>query len=309
MAKTQQITPDFYDVWQMLYRRWILFLGIILGTLIFGVILLRALPQQYTASMIIGPMATDGVAGRGARLTLQTPQTEIFRPSIVETDRNESLSDFSRFLELLTSSEVIAQLDQQRNGQLMQALYADQWNAQTQTWQTPSSMSHLLKSVIKVIVGQKTWSAPTHSQASKYLKHAIKIEPVGTSAMRKISFRHQDAEFGKQLLNNLYEQADQYLRQQARTRTKAEIDYLKQALNSVSVLEHRKALTNLLAAQEQTQMMINVDLPFAGDRIEAATTPSIPNWPNPFAVLSVFFVAGILMGLFIVYVLETRHAK
>lgn len=300
--------PSFTDIWQMIHRRWRLLMVIIFLSLACGFVLLRILPQQYTATMIIGPTATDGVAGRGARLTLQTPQTEIFRSAAVETDRNESLSDFARFLELLTSPEVIKALDDAEQGAFLRTLYADQWNEAEQQWAPPLAATYFIRAFIQTLVGQSFWSPPTYVLAAKDLQHHIKVEPIGVSAMRKISYRHSDREFAVFVLNNLYLKTDHYLKKQARKRTKAEIDYLKKALASISVIEHRRALTSLLAMQEQTQMMIAVDLPFAADQIEKATASSMPDWPNPFSVLAVFLAAGLIAGLFVVYVLETaRH--
>ena len=86
-------------------------LVIVLASLCAGLIsisILRWLPPEYTATMVVGPTARNGSAAAGPRVPLQ-PATAT--ASVTEFGNgDEALSDFSRFLELLGSEPVAATL-------------------------------------------------------------------------------------------------------------------------------------------------------------------------------------------------------
>jgi uncharacterized protein involved in exopolysaccharide biosynthesis len=129
----------------------------------------------------------------------------------------------------------------------------------------------------------------------------MRVEAVGTGAMRRIVLPHPDPVLAKTLLMALYRAADDHLRHQAKTRTETEIAYVQQALRADMLAEHRTALINVLSAQEQTMMMLRVDLPFAADLIQPPQAPSMPDWPNPLLVLVLSVLLGGFAGLVTAY--------
>ncbi len=303
----QTYIPSYSDVFAMILRRWLLFIGITALCFVLAVVFLQFSTRAYTIEMIIGPTASDGVAGRGARLTLQSPDEQLIRHAPIEMDKDESLSDFSRFIELMTSKEISERLIKQVNIDLLKRVFPDQWNERRNNWQPPQSLSQRLVRFLNWLGrGGDTWEPPNAVSLSDHLSQSMRIEPVGTSAMRRVVYRHPDRVFGIQLLNAVYQATDDYLRDQAKQRTEAEIAYIDQALQRVRLVEHRRALTNLLASQEQTQMMISVDLPFAADQIEASHAHSIPNWPPVIPVFILSLIVGGLLAVIVIYILETR---
>ena len=305
--------PTYVDLMRMIKRRWFLVAVITALFVLIAIIVLQLSPRLYTTQMIVGPTASDGVAGRGNRLTLQSTDSPLYRGAPVELDKDESLSDFSRFIELITSQEITRRVIRHHPSDslsILQKLFADQWDAETQSWRPPGGVISRLKRAMNWLGrGGKTWVPPSARAATQVLDRNLLIEPVGTSAMRRIVYRHSDRQFGIDLLNALYDAADEHLRDQAKRRTRAEIDYIQRALQNVTFSEHRRALANLLAAQEQTQMMISVDLPFAADQIESAHAPELPDWPPVIPVIIVAFFAGLLIAISVVYILETAEGE
>lgn len=283
----------------------------IIVALVLGLIWLRVTPSYYTATMIVGPTASSGVAGRGARLTLRLVDTDYIRPAPVEMDKKEELSDFARFLELMTSVEIAKRIEKEQP-ELMQSLFAGEWDMNTKKWHPPSGVGNLFKRFIYALSGQEYWAEPDAVRMASVIRDRLIVEPVGSSAMRRIRFRHSDRDFAVQLLKALHNHADEYLRSQARLRTSQEINYIRANLGTITLMEHRQALAELLASQEQTQMMINVDLPFAADRIENAYAASTPDWPSPLFVFMIMLVVGGMFGMVMVYLKETavsNHGK
>ena len=139
-----------------------------------------------------------------------------------------------------------------------------------------------------------------------YLDREIKIEPLGATPLRRISYSHPDPEFAVALLRKIHLVADQMIRRDRRRQSQNRIDYLKQSLARTDNLEHRKVITNLLMQQEHIQMLANLNEDYAAIVVEPAFSTPKPNWPNYYAV---WFIAT-LMGLFLGYVVWSfRHVK
>ena len=258
-------------------------------TLILAFLYLNVTTPQYTGEMILGPTAQNGVAARGARLPLENIQNEKIRMNSAEMAADETLSDFSRSVQLLTSAEIAKRLLQNDQLQLKQNLMSSH------------GLMHKLKSLLWRLAGQSLQPDDDATALAGTLTQRVHIDTIGRSAMRKITFRHPNRDFTIQLLNALYKASDAQLRESAQVRTTAEIAYLRVALDHVTLADQRKALLDLLVEQEQTQLLIAVDLPFAADRIQSATAPTNPDWPPVGLVLFFAFCLGAFTGFSILY--------
>jgi uncharacterized protein involved in exopolysaccharide biosynthesis len=166
-----------------------------------------------------------------------------------------------------------------------------------------------LKWIIWHLAAQSLQPEDDVNTLSTILTQQVHVDTIGRSPMRKITFRHPNREFAVQLLNALYKASDIQLRESAQTRTTAEIAYLRVALNHVTLSDQRKALLDLLVEQEQTQLLIAVDLPFAADQIQHATAPSNPDWPPVGLVLFFAFSLGAFIGFSILYAVAIYEWK
>ena len=250
---------------------------------------------KYTGEMILGPTSQTGVAARGIRLPLEDAQNEKIRTSPAEITADETLSDFSRAIQLLTSPEVATRL------------LANKKLALDKHFAASHGVGHAVKSVLWRLAGQSLHAQNDASSLSAKLTRDIHIDTIGRSAMRRVTFRSPDHDFAIQLLNAIYKASDTQLRNQAQERTTAEIAYLRVSLDHVNLMDQRKALLDLLAAQEQTQLLIAVDLPFAADQIQAATAPNNPDWPPVGLVLLFAICFGMFTGFSILYALAVRE--
>lgn len=246
---------------------------------------------KYTAEMVLGPTAQTGVAARGIRLPIETLQNETIRGNPTETSADETLSDFSRVVQLLTSPEIAARLLEDKELDLAAHLKQDSG----------------IKSFLWRLAGQKLNTTQDASSVSAMLARDVRIDTIGRSAMRKVTFRHADRIFAEQLLNALYKASDAHLRAQAETRTTAEIAYLQIALQRVTLTDQKKVLLDLLASQERTRLLIVVDLPFAADQIQKAVAPLNPDWPPVGLVLFFAILCGLFAGFSLVYAMAVHQ--
>lgn len=154
---------------------------------------------------------------------------------------------------------------------------------QDQTLATESqlfSVGNPLKRFIWMLAGQRLNARPDAATLSDILKHELHIEHVGRSAMRKLWLRHPDRDFVVKFLD---------------------------ALERVTQSDQRRALADLLAAQEQTLLLLSVDLPFAADQIEKAQAPSTPDWPNIGLTLFMALALGLFLGFYTLYALAVQE--
>lgn len=274
--------------------RWVV-PGCVLAAVVFCFILLNILTPRYTAEMILGPTAHTGVAGRGIRLPVEQVLEEKIRHNPAEINHNETLSDFARVIQLLTSPEVARQL------------LVDDTLAIEENLLSGKGFFHGVKQGMWRLAGQRLETAPGPVVLSQLLKRRVTVDTVGISAMRRVTFRHHDRQFATALLEAMYTAADTHLRLQAQERAMTEIAYLRAALDRVSQADQRKALLDVLATQEQARLLLAVNLPFAADPIQGASAPVNPDWPDVGLVLFFAVCLGLFAGVSAIYALAVRE--
>jgi hypothetical protein len=129
-----------------------------------------------------------------------------------------------------------------------------------------------------------------------YLLKRVRIEPLGSTSSRVISYSHPDPAFAVRLLGHLHTIADETIRQKTDAETRERISWLQRQLAQAGNPDHRQALTSLLLAQERRRMLVAMDQPFAAELVEPAAASSRPDWPCPPLVMLVTIFAGMLGG-------------
>lgn len=131
---------------------------------------------------------------------------------------------------------------------------------------------------------------------SLYLRRNVRVEPIGLTGSRKISFSHPDPQFAVKILTHLHTIADETIRQKSATETQERIAWLQKELAQSINPDHRAALTALLLAQERRRMLVSMDQPFAAELVEPPAATPKPDWPSkPLVLLGGIFV-GMLAG-------------
>ncbi|HYG89137.1 MAG TPA: hypothetical protein VD978_23080 [Azospirillum sp.] len=265
----------------------------VLAALAVAVLGLRLMPAEHTASMVVGPTARTGVAAMGPRVPLHGAEGMFGMAEPGPGD--ETLSDFARFLELLGSVPVAARL--MADPAVPRQLFPERWDAATGGWAPPAGVLPALKRLLLTLVGREEWVEPDAEVLAARIRDRLVVSQVGTGPMRRLVFRHAERGFALDLLGRLAAAADAHLRAEAARRSAAQIAYVRAKLATVTVTEHRRALTDLMAEQERVSMLIEVDLPFAADPIEPPTAMRLPDWPNPLMVLAAALVGGLVAGV------------
>jgi hypothetical protein len=269
-----------------------------LSATVLATAVLRWLPAVHTATMVVGPISRNGASAMGARAPVAA-RSDIPLSILEFGAGDEVLSDFTRFLELLTSPAVAARLMAEPG--LLAHLFPERWDGAAGRWQAPGGVIGSLRHGVLALAGREDWIEPTPEILSNTLRRLVVVQSMGANPMRRILYRDPDRGFALRLLTDLTRAADSHLRAEAARRANAQISYIRTRLATTTIAEYRHALADLLADQERVAMMIEVDLPFAADPIEAPSAASQPDWPNPLVILPLALGAGIGLGLFLVF--------
>ena len=156
--------------------------------------------------------------------------------------------------------------------------------------------------MLSEMANRPSWSVPDGRDLARFLRSRIQVQQIGNTPLRRISYRHPDPEFARLLLNRLYATTEHQLRAIAIRGNSRMIDEYERMVRATSDLEHKRALWATLIGHEQFAMMMNVDLPLAADLMEPAVCDALPDTPDPAMVLPIAFMAGLVLGLILVFV-------
>lgn len=263
MNKTNPTLADFIkDIWDAK----ISILLFVVIFLVFAAIALLAITPRYRATMIVAP--ADGYAlGDYASSVSEGESLNIpfWRPQ----EAGGVSTDFHRFVYtikgpaaaaiLLKDSAVLAGIA--RDGSFSKK--ADKWSAE---------------------------------ELSAYLEKNIKVQVLGTTPLRKISYHHPDPVFASEFLRKIHLVADQLIRRDRRRQSESRIRYLKETLQKTLNPDHRRGIADLLMQQEHIQMLANLDEPYAAIVVEPPSSTPRAVWPDKALFFFIFALIGGALG-------------
>jgi uncharacterized protein involved in exopolysaccharide biosynthesis len=273
-----------------------LVVGTAILTAVLALLALRTIEPNFTATLIVGPTATEGLLRRSA------PISDLLSGSIITGAAHgagEKMSHYEQFLYELTSLSVANELASQP--EIMQRVFESMWNAGAQAWGPDPGLGSRLRRMLSELAGRPSWSVPDGRDLGLFLKSRIQVQQIGSTPLRRISYRHPDPEFARSLLTRLYATTEHQLRTAAIRGNSRMIEEYERIIRSTSDLEHKRALWAKLIGHEQFAMMMNVDIPLAADLMEPAVCDALPDTPDPAMVLPIAFMAGFVLGLILVF--------
>jgi hypothetical protein len=133
-------------------------------------------------------------------------------------------------------------------------------------------------------------------EMAEYLRDRVRLEPVGTTSMRRLVYWHPHPEFAKYFLHSLHKVTDELIRQRVRRDAEARVSYLQNEMQKNTNPDHRRALTTLLMEQERLRMLVSIDMPYAAAVVEAPAVGARPQWPDMTWVIAGFSLVGMVLG-------------
>ncbi|QQG36787.1 MAG: hypothetical protein HYS17_03155 [Micavibrio aeruginosavorus] len=131
---------------------------------------------------------------------------------------------------------------------------------------------------------------------SAYLNKRVRLEPVGHTPMRRLTYHHADPAFGRILLRALYDVTDGYIREEIKNKTAERIGWLRGAMQKTADPDHRRMLTGLLMEQEQVAMILALNEPYAAVIAEPPFVSAKPVWPDARMIFPALGLIGGFIG-------------
>lgn len=242
-----------------------------------AVILTFVLTPYFKATMIVAP--ADGYAlgdyassvaeGKGMSIPFWRPR-----------EADDVSTDFHRFVYTAKGPAAAAVL--LKDPSVTEGLSKDgRWPARREPW-TPEALA-------------------------AYLDKNIRIEHLGATPLRRLSYRHPDPAFAAALLRKLHLVADQMIRRDRRRQSEARIAYLQDQLIDTVNPDHRRGIADLLTQQEHVKMLANLDEPYAAIVVEPPAASAKPVWPNGMLLIAVMMMLGGGCG-YVAYAIRKRNA-
>ncbi len=271
------------------------FIGVIVALcLVVAIVWMRISGPAYIARMVVGPAeGLPQTSGMGAGALLGGLGGSVGGlSSLLGGSARTPL--YERFEELLSSQQVASRL--QAKHHVMQHLFRTRWNARTGSWTRPSGLLASISAGVHDFFGTPEWLPPDSAELALAIQKKLVISDTKDTGLRQVEFEDEDRAFAMDMLGWLYQEADATIRENDIVRTRAQIAYLRNELEQVMGVEHRTALTNLLEAQEQRQMLLLSNAPYGASVIVPPEAPTKPNSPKIGMTLALAIIVGFLLS-------------
>ncbi len=286
--------PGLMPLLLALCRAWHWLAAAMLAGTVLMSLALHVVPAQFTATMVVGPTGRSGPASMGPRAPALAPAAG--RTIAEQGTADELVSDFARYLALLTSVPVAEKLVD--DPEIMREIFRTSWDGAAGQWRPPTGLISRAGRALRWLAGHQTWAPPDASDLARHLKRQLSIESVSGGPLRRLVYRHEKRDFAMLLLSRVHAATEAHLREEAVRRVKAEMGHVGRRLDGLSNMENYRALSALLGEQERLLLMLDVGLPYAADALEAPSSLSLADWPNPILLLPAGALGGLFLALF-----------
>lgn len=290
------------DLISYILKKWKFVFGItglsVLGAFVF--LILRE--DDYSARMIV--VASDeSSSATGAASTSLSAVAKIAGVGV----ESGVVSEFEKF-KFLLKSERLARV-QMESRQIDKLIFLDEWDEASGKWVAPDGVVSRLRSLAAELFGRTFWREPDAFRVAEFYDKNINIRQNDETGLVEVSIVGRSPEFSRQILEYVYQDANEILRNDAEIRATKKAEYLREKLREADNAEYRLNLARLLSVEEQTLTLVSTSLPFAAFALSPPMSSFDPVGLNP--VLLVVIV-GILAFVAIVTVLGIvfafRHA-
>jgi hypothetical protein len=263
-------------------QSWRLILGCAAAGFVIAAVNLQRAHYSYPVEMQVTQVQSTGSGGPGGGRMNQLSGLASLAGVSMPSTQNEV--QFQLFTDSLKSRDVADELA--KNQELMIALYGGQWDPITKTWFEPATpASTRIKYWLRGLLGLAPvlpWHPPNGENVASLLANNLEVlQDPRKTYMVSLRFTSGSREFSANFLTLLVKTADRRLRDRALERARVYIDYLSNKLSTVTVSEHRDALSQALGEQERYAMVASSDKPFAAEIFQSPWASNLPSTPSP----------------------------
>ena len=271
-------------------RKWWVLAALLAGLLI-AVVVLETATYRYTASLKVTPVQANTSSLPGGLSSLSALAG-------VSIGRGDVVKPFILYVQTVKGRGVATALAQQPV--TMHHIFAAQWDGAARRWHpAPSLTGGLTRSLLRLVgVPVPEWHPPGAAEVQEWLEKRLGTQEDPKNGVATVTLADVDPVFATRVLTNIHQIADDLLRARTLQRTSNYIAYLQATLPTVTLVEHRQDLANILADQEKQRMIASATgSAFAAEPLGVVTVSDRPTTPDAPLVLLGAAAGGLLVGL------------
>ncbi|GAA0542045.1 hypothetical protein GCM10008941_22500 [Rhizomicrobium palustre] len=181
------------------------------------------------------------------------------------------------------------------------------WDPEHNTWKRPEGAFFAFKQFIHKTLKTALWSPPDASDVVNYLKENLDTSQTKTPNVYMVTLRNPDPKLVGPLLEGVLRETNAIIRDVDRKRAQEAEAYLVSKLSSgtVTSVDQRQALAQLLATEEQRLLLVNLRPNYASEPLDVITVSKGPVWPMTGLFLKIGPIFGIFVGVLFVVLRAT----
>jgi len=270
---------DLLEYWRVIWGKRKLIIGVVLAAALLAAGISLMMPNIYRAEVVLAPVTDEGSKSGGLSSALGG-LGGLASMAGISLGGGGSVEEN---LAVLKSREFLWQFI--KDQKLMPILFEDAWDADKKSWKEddPAKQPGL-------------WDA-----YRKFTKGGLlTVSKDKDSGLVTVGVEWRDAALAADWANMLVNRLNEFLRQQAISRSNGNLHYLNKELSRTHVADMRKALFELISQQQKKAMLANTQKEFAFQVIDKAVAPDKKAKPKrALIVILSAFVAGFLAVIFV----------
>ncbi|MBS0274834.1 MAG: hypothetical protein JSR55_10630 [Proteobacteria bacterium] len=280
------------DYFTNIFRHWLLFVVAALVGTVWAFYYEAHAPKLYTVSIQVGPVGDAPVQNSGGVSGLV---------SMFLSGGSMSMGppEWSRYVYALSSVRLAEKLEREHH--LIKKLFAPRWDEKTKSWKPTPGFGAGVGRFFRNMFGFPVNVPPDIKDLQSYLSGNVFLTTDKTTGLTTLSMNSGDPKQAMDFLLMVHHAAVQLVKNEISSRNQAKIAYLTRALGTTVNADQRGILIGMLAQTEQTQMLLNNNLPFAAQIIDTPTIPTQPSTP-PMLNVAMEYRIGLLIFLILVVI-------
>ena len=269
---------DLLEYWRVIWKKRMFILGtsFLAAVLAAGVSLMMS--DIYRAEALLAPAGSE--EGKGGISSVLGGLGGLASLAGVSVGGSSSVEEN---IAVLKSREFI--WDFVKDEKLMPILFADDWDAEAGHW-----------------IAEDKEDQPTLWDAWRLLVEngVLQASIDKDSGLVRVSIDWEDPELASLWVNKLVQRINAYLREQAIAQSQEKLKYLNHELSKTVIEENRRALYDLISAEQKQAMLANTQQDFAFRVVDPAVAPDKKIKPKrAMIVIITAFVVGFLSVVFV----------
>lgn len=218
---------------------------------------------------------------------------------------------FQEYQQLLQSPRIAMEITD-HDSDILKTVFHKRWDSRHNRWKSHGPL-HGIAVALKRVLNRPVVDHPDANMLNKYFSHHLTLAPASSSLLSlanvgagymTVSLKLQIANRHKveHALGVILARADETIRQEQLRDVLARITYIKNELPKITLSDQRQSLIQILANQEELQVMLVADKRFASILVSPPHASIVPTFPpTPLKALMATIVISIGFGSLLVW--------